>query len=73
MNTITARLGARLAVAQHDAHAVADRLRDERGEGVISTAIAVLIIAIIGVGALAAFRGLVGDAGNRARDQVNSY
>jgi hypothetical protein len=49
------------------------RLRDERGEGVISTAIAVLIVALIGVGALVAFRALVTDAGNNARNQVNNY
>jgi hypothetical protein len=74
MNEISLRLAAQWVVARD---AIDDRLEslqsDERGEGVISTAIAVLIVALIGVGALVAFRALVTDAGNNARTQVNNY
>lgn len=48
-----------------------ERLRDDRGEGVISTAIAVLIVAFVGVAAFAVFRGVMNNAGTRANEQVN--
>lgn len=44
--------------------------RDERGEGVISTAIAVLIVAFLGVGAFAAFRVVLDTTQDRAVDCV---
>jgi hypothetical protein len=74
MNELTLRLATQWVVARG---AINDRVEsrrfDERGEGVISTAIAVLIVALIGVGALVAFRALVSDAGTNARNQVNNY
>ncbi len=51
--------------------AVTSRIRDERGEGVISAAIAVLIIAFVGVAAFAVFSGLLEGAGSRASAQVD--
>lgn len=44
--------------------------RDERAEGVISTAIAVLIVAFLGVGAFAAFRVVLDTTQDRAVDCV---
>lgn len=46
------------------------RWRDDRGEGVISTAIAVLIVAFLGVGAFAAFRVVLDTTQDRAVDCV---
>lgn len=48
----------------------AGRLRDDRGEGVISTGIAVLIVALLGAAAFVIFRGILTDAGDRARTGV---
>lgn len=64
----TVQLCARVTAAWF---AVAARVRDERGEGVISAAIAVLIIAFVGVAAFAVFSGLLEGAGNRASAQVD--
>ena len=50
---------------------VADRARDEVGEGVISTAIAVLVMAAIGAGMWLAFDALFQDASSRTADNVN--
>ena len=48
-----------------------DRLvRDDRGEGVISTAIAVLIMAFLGALMWVGFQEIWGDAQERTRDQV---
>ena len=48
-----------------------DRLvRDDRGEGVISTAIAVLIMAFLGALMWVGFQEIWGDAQERSRDQV---
>ncbi len=44
--------------------------REERAEGVISTAIAVLIVAFLGVGAFAAFRVVLDTTQTRAVDCV---
>ena len=44
--------------------------RNERGEGVISTAIAVLIIAFLGVAMWAGFNSIFSDAAQTTRDQV---
>ncbi len=43
---------------------------DERGEGVISTAIAVLIVAFLGIALWTGFDGMMGDATDRTRAQV---
>jgi hypothetical protein len=54
---------------------VAHRLTDgnDRGEGVISTALAVLIVAFLGVAAYAVFRTLLDDSGTAARSQIQHY
>ena len=46
------------------------RLRDESGEGVISTAIAVLVMAIIGLAMWITFDRVFDDAGRRVEDNV---
>jgi len=50
-----------------------ERLRrvDERGEGVISVAVAVLIIALLGVVAYTAFKVIFDNAANTATDKIN--
>ena len=50
---------------------LADRASDEVGEGVISTAIAVLVMAAIGAGMWLAFDALFQDASSRTADNVN--
>ncbi len=47
------------------------RYRDEVGEGVISTAIAVLIMALIGAAMWVAFSGVFDSASERTTDSVN--
>ena len=49
-----------------------ERLTDERGEGVISMAIAVLIIAFIGVAIWAVFAGVVEQTEGKIETQVNN-
>ena len=46
------------------------RRRGDRGEGVISTAIAVLIIAFLGVGMWVGFKSIFDDAADSTRTQV---
>lgn len=46
------------------------RRRDERGEGVISTAIAVLIVAFLGIGLWQGFQLMMDSATERTRAQV---
>ena len=48
------------------------RLADERGEGVISTAIAVLIIALLGAGMWAAFQTIFNGATSNIGSAVDS-
>ena len=48
-----------------------DRYYDEVGEGVISTAIAVLIMVLIGAAMWVAFSGVFGSASERPTDNVN--
>lgn len=50
-----------------------DRLAvaDERGEGVISMAIAILIVAFLGAAAWLAFKGLLDDTKAKAEVQLN--
>lgn len=45
--------------------------RDDRGEGVISTAIAVLIVAFLGAAAYLVFNNIIEGSGKKACDQVN--
>ncbi|MGI8758097.1 MAG: hypothetical protein ACR2K0_02195 [Acidimicrobiales bacterium] len=49
---------------------VGGRLADQRGEGVISTAIAVLIMALIGAAMWALFQTVFTDAGERIQTNV---
>lgn len=49
-----------------------DRLHEEFGEGVISTAIAVLIMALLGAGMWVAFRGIFDGASNKTGTAVDS-
>lgn len=51
---------------------VRERLADERGEGVISTAIAVLIMALIGLLMWTVFQRVFNDAGSRVESNVNN-
>ena len=44
---------------------------DDRGEGVISTAIAVLIVAFLGVAAYFVFRGVLDSSGSKASTTVD--
>jgi hypothetical protein len=46
------------------------RRRDERGEGVISTAIAVLIIALLGAALWAGFSSIMGEAADNTQSQI---
>lgn len=52
---------------------LAERLRDddERGEGVISMAIAVLIVAFLGAAAWLAFKGLLDGTREKAETQIS--
>lgn len=50
---------------------VRDRLVDEHGEGVISTAIAVLIMALIGLLMWTVFQNVFNDAGDRIEKNVS--
>ena len=49
-----------------------DRLRDEHGEGVISTAIAVLVMAFLGVAMWFAFEAIFDSAVERTDEQVRN-
>ena len=49
---------------------VPTRRRSERGEGVISTAIAVLIVAFLGLALWTGFEGMMNSATERTRAQV---
>lgn len=51
--------------------ALRDRLDDEIGEGVISTAIAVLIMALLGAAMWVAFRGIFDGASGKAGNAVD--
>lgn len=71
MNDLTA-FTIRLWIASSTTRtAIVDRARDEVGEGVISTAIAVLIMALIGAAMWVAFNGVFEDASQRTTDNVN--
>ncbi|MFM7509498.1 MAG: hypothetical protein ACKO5A_08115 [Actinomycetota bacterium] len=49
----------------------ARRRRNQRGEGVISTAIAVLVVAFIGIGLWRGFDAMVNSAYSRSRAKVD--
>lgn len=69
---ILTKVAIRLAVAVRlVATDVASRARNERGEGVISAAIAVLIMAFLGVAAWLAFKGIFDSASDKAEQQVD--
>jgi hypothetical protein len=51
---------------------VRERLVDERGEGVISTAIAVLIMALIGLLMWTVFQRVFNNAGEQIESNVNN-
>ena len=59
-------------VASSAARQARERAKDERGEGVISMAIAVLIIAFIGVAIWAVFAGVVEQTEGKIETQVNN-
>jgi hypothetical protein len=77
METITeaaVSTGQRLAALAVTLRVVlAQRFRpaDDRGEGVVSMAIAILIIAFIGAAAWVLFKGVLDGAGAKAKDQIN--
>jgi hypothetical protein len=48
------------------------RIDDERGEGVISVAVAVLIIALLGAVAYAAFKAIFDTAADTAKENVGN-
>ena len=52
-------------------HALARGHRDQRGEGVISAAIAVLIMAFLGAAMWLAFKGMFSTATDNTRDQLD--
>lgn len=55
----------------HAERAVADRVDADRGEGVISMAIAVLLVAFLGVALWLAFKGFADDTEKTLEDQVD--
>jgi hypothetical protein len=60
-----------LVVSQNTKAAVRDRWHDELGEGVISTAIAVLIMALIGLAMWTLFKTVFDGAGKKIESNVN--
>jgi hypothetical protein len=48
------------------------RWRDQRGEGVISTAIAVLVVAFLGAAMYLVFTQVLNDSGSKASTTVNN-
>lgn len=61
----------KIATVIHTARTVAgDKLRDERGEGIVSVAIAVLIMAALGVVAYGAFDVLFNNTTDAAENQI---
>ncbi len=62
------RLATALMIAKDDA---IERSHDDRGEGVISMALAILIVAFLGVAAWLAFKGILDDSADNVKTQVN--
>jgi hypothetical protein len=52
--------------------AIRSRLVNDRGEGVISMAIAILVIAALGVAMYAIFQRIGTTAGTKAEEQINN-
>jgi len=73
MTTPLIRLSTALAVTLSGTLSgiLAGRWRDDRGEGVISTAVAVLIVALIGAAAYVAFRGIFDGAATKTSGVVD--
>jgi hypothetical protein len=74
--TVTKTYYRREKTAPHEGHRGLGRpnprrRRDERGEGVISAAIAVLIMAFIGVGMWVAFNSMFQQTAKNVDNQVN--
>lgn len=62
------RLITALLIAKDD---LVERAHDDRGEGVISMALAILIVAFLGVAAWLAFKGILDDSADNVKTQVN--
>jgi len=59
-------------LSRSTANRIARRItRDDRGEGVISTAIAVLIVAFLGAAMYVIFTQILTSSGSKASQQVN--
>ena len=72
MESLTQPLLAPYVAARALAITTTARLRsDDRGEGVISAAIAVLIMAFLGAAMWLAFKGIFNDASDKTSDNVN--
>ncbi len=71
MNHLSIRIAAAWATLRAELAELADR--GDAGEGVISTALAVLIVAFLGVAAFTLFNQLVADSGNAASEHIKSY
>lgn len=65
-------LAAYVAVRAFHTNLVYRLAHDDRGEGVISTAIAVLIMAFLGALMWVGFKSIWGDAESNTRDQVGN-
>ena len=66
------QLAIRTSIVWHAARSAAgERWREEVGEGVISTAIAVLIMALIGLAMWTLFKAVFDDAGQKIESNVN--
>lgn len=62
----------RVAVLYHNSRdELIERARNDRGEGVISMALAILIVAFLGVAAWLAFKGILDDSANDVKTQVD--
>lgn len=78
MNITTASESAQLVcrhlgvLEQHVLRGIRTRLHDDRGEGVISMAIAILVIAALGVAMYTVFQDVGEAAGDKATDSINN-
>ncbi len=68
MNDNALRLITALMIAKDN---LVERAYDDRGEGVISMALAILIVAFLGVAAWLAFKGILDDSADNVKTQVN--
>ncbi len=59
-------------LSRNVATGVKQRLADDRGEGVISMAIAILVIAALGVAMYAVFQNIGEAAGDKATESINN-